>query len=378
MLRAIETILRDHGVTLTSNRAYQHTYEVKTIEYTVKDTFPMPLDFYNANRDVLLVFKDGFYQTPGIDYIQEDGPVVRLLQPHTRHTFSFLSLKSVKALTEAPDPVQIEPSSIRLKKLDIGILDKLISPEEKSELERQILGIRKSLDDLSKDFAAIELRFALSDRVRSGSLIGDNFKTAAIGVRPLEGTVTIDATSGGRSIVRVNSGEGSGGTAMPFQVGDEVTIFDNIGMQRKTIFSINGNNVTFYSSLSFDVKQGAIMCRSMGVREQAGYNFLDWRDPVLSTLYQVSTYDVRYEIANVRRFVLWAQVKNGSCLVNVFKKQVGLPDVQVPVGIKQVGDEMQAVVSQDDPATYTIRLTFNRANPAIMPNYVRLLGGYEV
>lgn len=378
MLRTIETILRDHGVTATNKRAYQYTYETKTIDYPVKDVFPMPLDFYNANRDVLFVFKDGLYQSPRIDYIEEEGPVIRLLQPHTDHIFSFLSLKSAKVLTEAPDSTHIEPGSIRLKKLDIGILERLISPDEKARVEQQIFGIRKSLDDLSKDFAAAELRFALADRVRSGSLIGDNFKTSVMGIRPLEERVTIDAVLSGRSNVSVNSGEGVNGGLIPFRIGEEVTIFDNVGMQRKIISEVNGNVLTFSTPLSFDVKQGGVVCLSMGRREQVGYSFFDWYDPTLSTRYQVSAYDVRYEISDVRRFVIWVQTKNGSCSVNVFKKQIGQPEEQVPVAIKQVGEEMQAVLSQDDPATYIIRLTFSRANPAIMPNYVRLLGGYEV
>lgn len=380
MYISIGTILRDHGISVIEDVVYSHGWETKTIDGVTGTDVVIPLSYFSWTRDALLVFKDGNYVAPTVDYALLEGPILRFSTALTGESLSFLLLKSAKLIRENPAASDFEDGSIRLCKLDAGIVSKLISPEGKAELMAKRDRVRKALDNLSKDFAAIELRFAIQDRILGGSLIGDDFKTSPIGIKLEEGNAVLPALSIGQTIITAESSSVSPtGIQLPFTVGDEITLFDNINSTRRTISAINGMQMTLSSPLTTSYKAGAVATRSAGVRQSSGFAFDDWRDRATTQLYGISSYDVRYRLKNVKRFVIWVESRNANVTVTAFRKQTGSPETSIPVTLetKTVGNELQLTCSPSAIGEFIVRITFTRTTPSIKPTYVRLLGGYE-
>lgn len=380
MYISIGTILRDHGISMIEDVMYSHGWERKTLENISGTDVSIPLSYYSKTRDALLVFKDGLYLTPGIGYSVLDGPFVRFTTSLSGNTVSFVILKSAKIIRQNPVGSEFEDSSIRLCKLDAGILSKLISPAGKDELMAKKDRVRNALDNLSKDFAAIELRFAIQDRILSGSLIGDDFKTSPIGVTYLEGYAGLPALTVGQTIITAETSSVSPtGLQLPFAVGDEITIYDNVASTRRTITAITGMRLTLNTPLTNDFKAGAIANRSTGVRSATGFVFSDWYDRATTQFYGLASYDLRYRIRNVKRIVMWFETRNATVDVAAFRKQTGQADTAIPVTVQKkiVGNETQIVVTPSTVGEFILRITFTRTNASIKPTYVRLLGGYE-
>jgi hypothetical protein len=111
---------------------------------------------------------------------------------------------------------------------------------------------------LQKEIANLNLQLEASQRVTNGKTFGTDFLNTFNMTIDYSKTTIQGATSAGVNTVTVTN-------ATPFKVGQEVTIYDDVKLERVVISNISGNNITFTTSLVNSYKDKANVARTMAI-----------------------------------------------------------------------------------------------------------------
>lgn len=305
MFIGIETILKDHGLNQGGGSRYSGFVETKALPSVTGTDVPLPTSHYNPTRDVCLVFVNGTYVAPSHYQIVKQE-ILRFNEALAGQSVSFIILKTVKPQSPLIDGTWVEDKSIFYNKLSASLKAKLADPVVRQQAEQVVADVATELEGFQRTFAAIELFWATQDRIQGGTLFGDDFKTPPLGATFLDGNATLaSAVNSGHTTVLVSD-------ASRLRVGNEVTLYDNISFERRRITNILNNSVTFDAALTQSFKTGAIVARSMGVRDMATkqYRLPVWTDPVDNRSYELATFDVRYLLPENDRFVTWVETRD--------------------------------------------------------------------
>lgn len=312
MFVTIDTILKDHGMTIGGGSSYAGFVELKRQTGINGTTLPFPTDHYNPKRDVCLVFVNGVYLLPKSDYVVERGEEFKFFIPLVDAKVELLVIKTVKPEAPLTNGSWIEDGSVLTKKIASGFIAKLTDPEQKAIAQARVDAALSDLDNLTKDFAAIELFWKVQNRVSGGTVFADDFKAAPIQMEIDETHTTLvqAANTGATSLTVQNS--------IGLLVGHEVTLFDNASFERRIIRAISGNILTI-DATSQNYKVGATVCRSTAKRNEV-LDRLDldtWTDPVTNSVFEIGTYDVRYRLPENDRIVTWVTADEATIDVQV-------------------------------------------------------------
>lgn len=305
MFIGIETILKDHGLNQGGGSRYAGFVETRALPGVTGTDVPLPTSHYNPTRDVGLVFVNGTYVAPSHYQIHKQE-TLRFNEALTGQSVSFIVLKTVKPQSPLIDGTWVEDKSIFYNKLSASLKSKLADPLVRQQAEQVVADVATELEGFQRTFAAIELFWATQDRVQGGTLFGDDFKTLPLGATFLDGSATLaSATNSGQTTLLVAD-------ASRLRIGNEVTLYDNISFERRRITNIVNNNITLDAALTQNFKSGAIVTRSMGVRDMAAkqYRLPMWTDPVDNRTYELATFDVRYLLPENDRFVTWIETRD--------------------------------------------------------------------
>ena len=305
MFIGIETILKDHGLNQGGGSRYAGFVETRALPGVTGTDVPLPTSHYNPTRDVGLVFVNGTYVAPSHYQIHKQE-TLRFNEALTGQSVSFVILKTVKPQKPLIDGSWVEDQSIFYNKLSASLKAKLADPAVRQAAEQLVADTADELDEMQRTFAAIELFWATQDRIQGGTLFGDDFKTPPLGATFLDANTKLaTAANSGQTTVLVTD-------ASRLRVGNEVTLYDNISFERRRITNIVNNSVTLDTALTQNMKTGAVVTRSMGVRDMAAkqYRLPVWTDPVDSRTYELATFDVRYLLPENDRFVAWVETRD--------------------------------------------------------------------
>jgi hypothetical protein len=117
---------------------------------------------------------------------------------------------------------------------------------------------KTDLSLLQKEIANLNLQLEASQRVTNGKTFGTDFLNTFGMTIDYAKTNIQGATNAGVNTVAVTN-------ASPFKVGQEVTIYDDVKLERAVISNISGNNITFTTSLVNSYKDKANVARTMAI-----------------------------------------------------------------------------------------------------------------
>lgn len=307
MFIPIESILKGHGVEKGAGDLTGF-YETRYITGANGRRFVLPTDHCNPKRDAMVVFLNGTYQQPGVDYEVKDDEVIEFVKSIVSSELTVMSFKNVTAKTPLLDGGVVEEGSVTIKKLSPSIQATLTDPVKMAEVEERIDEAVDGLDQATRELAFVELFWAAKERTYGGTIFGDDFRTPPI-------NMLIDETSS-TFAQAVNSGNNTAtlANASGFYQGLEVTLYDNASFERKKIATVSGNTVTFDSSLTQSFKRGTVIARSMAKRNetQGRIDLATWTDPVDGRVYEVSKHDIRARLPVNDRFVTWVKATGAT------------------------------------------------------------------
>jgi hypothetical protein len=117
---------------------------------------------------------------------------------------------------------------------------------------------KTDLSPLQKEIANLNLQLEASQRVTNGKTFGTDFLNTFGMTIDYTKAIVQGATSAGATTVTVDNATG-------FQVGQEVTIYDDVKLERVVISNISGNDITFTTSLVNSYKDKANVARTMAI-----------------------------------------------------------------------------------------------------------------
>jgi hypothetical protein len=176
---------------------------------------------------------------------------------------------------------------------------------------------------LKKEIANLNLQLEASQRVVNGKTFATDFLNTFGMTIDYTKTTVQGTTSSGATTVTVDDATG-------FQVGQEVTIYDDVNIERVTISDIQGNDITFSTQLVNSYKDEANIARTMAVEDTINQclKFGGWgtstSHDVQDATVVASAYDTSgnggRKIANTESGVKVFAVKNGTSEIRLYKK----------------------------------------------------------
>lgn len=113
-------------------------------------------------------------------------------------------------------------------------------------------------NNLKREIANLNLQLEANKRVKNGVTFGTNFADSFGMEIDTARTSSDEALEVGQTVITVRD-------ASDFKVGTEVTIYDDVNLERVNIASIDGNEIALETALTKDYKEGVNVARSMVV-----------------------------------------------------------------------------------------------------------------
>lgn len=119
--------------------------------------------------------------------------------------------------------------------------------------------VRASENNMKREIANLNLQLEANKRVKNGVTFGTNFADAFGMEIDMARTLYDEGLTVGQTVITVRD-------ASEFKAGTEVTIFDDVNLERINIASISGNVITLETALSKVYKEGVNIARSMSLQ----------------------------------------------------------------------------------------------------------------
>jgi hypothetical protein len=145
-------------------------------------------------------------------------------------------------------------------KIDAEVAKKSDFDAYLAETTQELNKLRNKNNEQDKEIANLNLQLEASQRVTNGKTFGTDFLNTFGMTIDYTKAMVQGATSSGATTVTVDDATG-------FQVGQEVTIYDDVNLERVVISSITGNDITFSTALVNAYKDKANIARSMAVED---------------------------------------------------------------------------------------------------------------
>lgn len=304
MFIPIESILKGHGVKKGAGGGLSGYFEARHITKATGRRFTLPTQHCNPKRDAMVLFLNGTYQRPGADFAIVDDEMIEFAQPVTDAEIAVLSFKDVLPRPPLLYGSLIEDASIMLRKLSPFMQTVLKNPVERDVMDERIGRLEEAiaaLDVAKEELEQVAMYWSVRERTSGGIVFGDDFYMAPLNVRLDETSTTIPgAVNVGQSSITVASAAG-------FRVGHEVSVYDDVSIERRKITAITGDTLTFSSPFTLAFRAGAGLARSMGRRDPLNGRLVltDWVDPTDDARHEVYEHDMRFLLPPNDRFVLW-------------------------------------------------------------------------
>lgn len=329
MFIPIESILKGHGVKKGAAGGMAGYYEARHIAKATGRRFSLPTRYTNPKRDAMVLFLNGTYQRPGVDFTIVDDEVIEFAQTVTDAEIAVVSFKDVLPRPPLLYGNLLEDASIMLRKLSPFMQTILKNPVERDDLDERAARLRAAFEILEaaeNDLEQVAMYWDVRERTSGGIAFGDDFYMEPLNLR-LETTRTTAkaAVTSGQTSVAVNSTAG-------LRIGHEVTVYDNNLVERRRITAIAGDTLTFDRAFALSFRNGAGVARSMGWRDpEAGTLVLArWTDPSDGRVYDVYEHDLRFMLPPNDRFVGWvdalgADVTAACAFIDTYRLEPGTP-----------------------------------------------------
>lgn len=228
------------------------------------DRVVLRLDLNIENRYIKVFIKEGTALAP--PELTREGNIyeVSLAQIHVKQGKSFLEQSDIiderldEELCGLASSLVTVPTDIYAKewKEFVAEYNKWFT-EIQNATYATVEDVRKSENNIKREVANLNLQLEASKRVKNGVTFGTNFADSFGMEVDMARTSSDEALSIGQTVITVQD-------ASEFTPGAEVTIFDDVNLERVNIASIDGNVITLESALAKGFKEGVNIARSMG------------------------------------------------------------------------------------------------------------------